>query len=111
MATLLFDSKSAKWIQSPGHSRNFSNAVVDFDPAAIGETRMPRPLIDNAPRTFPFKVHVDVLELFEKLQQNLDSRLDPSRSDAQGRRPLHNVRRKRLVIHVYTHADDHILQQ
>ena len=81
---------------------------MNLDLTAICKTREPRPLIYDAARTFSFEIHVDVLELFEKLQQNLDSRLDPPGRHAQRRRSIADVGRKRFVIRIHADADDHV---
>src|SRR5437868_15092741 len=110
MAVFLFDSKRTQGIQASSHTRDLSDTVMDFDMAIIGETRASSPLVDDASRTLSLEIQVDVLELFEKLQQNLSSRLDAAGSYTQRRRTIRNIGWKRFVIHIQTHADDHILQ-
>src|SRR5207249_6725962 len=86
LTTLLFDAQGAQGIQAACDAGDFPHAVVNFDTAPGGETGKARPLLDNAARASSLELHVDVLELFEKLQQNLDTRLDSAQRDRKSTR-------------------------
>src|ERR1041385_1154945 len=78
-AILLFNAKSTQRVQPPAEAGNLSNTVMDFKTAALREAGIVHPLFDNDAGASPLELHVDILELFEKLQQNLHSRLHSSR--------------------------------
>src|SRR5437773_1255870 len=108
-AVPLFNAERAERVKPARHAGNLADAVVNLDLSAISETRQARPLVDDGTRTFLFKREIEALELFEKIDKNLDPRLRTAGRQTQGGRAAGNFFGERLVVHVDANADDHHL--